>query len=524
MDNREVARILRETANLLELDGAMIPWDETAVEHFKEMEAHEGDAQKIIDRVKESKLVLTLGVCGNYLLASIGPSLECLESLGKGQRLIDRAELKPLAKFADKPLVSVGYLSQAMNRQLNSQPKDVDNMVELADKLLSSAKLSDEQKQRIRQDVQELAHDVKGLIPDVGAILGLSFLADRGIEGYQYVWGDNASLDGSQPLSLLQHVGGSPIFGAVARQKSNVENYNIVAKWAKTGYGYFKDFGLPCIRGEERVWFFSQLCTKDEVRERLEKFLEAALPLIARMDKANRELLIPALADGQLALVLDDKLTSKRFIAPQPETDEPLPMIEPAIVLGVSDAKLLKTGLGEYRAIVNGLIDAVRQIDGSNVPEYVQIPKPLVVEDSGATIYSFLLPAEWGLDKKIEPNIAVSDKVAVVSTSRDHSRRLLNSTPLGVGGVLGKGERPLAIAAWFDWAALVQAVSPWADFAADRAMTQKNMDEAQRKPITDQLHTVLDVLKAVRTISTESYLEDGVLVHHTLMEIQDVGK
>jgi small subunit ribosomal protein S2 len=38
---------------VLELDGAMVPWDEMPMDKFKEMEAEEGDAQKIIDRLKE---------------------------------------------------------------------------------------------------------------------------------------------------------------------------------------------------------------------------------------------------------------------------------------------------------------------------------------------------------------------------------------------------------------------------------------------------------------------------------------
>ena len=101
----------------------MIPWDQVPMDELKEMEAQPGDAQKIIDRLKEMKLVVALGLRGNYLLCSIGSSLECLEKLGQGKRLMDRAELKPLEKYADQRLVSVGYMSQAMGRQLNNQEK-----------------------------------------------------------------------------------------------------------------------------------------------------------------------------------------------------------------------------------------------------------------------------------------------------------------------------------------------------------------------------------------------------------------
>jgi hypothetical protein len=497
---------------VLNLDGGMVPWDLLPLEKLKEMEAEEGDAQKVVNRLKELKLVVALGLRDNYLLVSIGSSADCLKKLGQGQRLIDRAELKPLEKFVDKRLVSIGYVSETLSRQANGQKKNLDNLRELAKRWLKSADLSEEQKQKIGKDVQDLAKDVKDMMPEPGAMMGLSFLVDHGVESYQYAWGGHGCMDGSQPLGLLEHVGGNPLVGAVARHKPlSVQNYDKAVKWAAKAYGYFKEFGLPAMPGENR--------------EKVEKFLEAALPLAQRLDKANRELLIPALADGQVALVIDDKLASKHFADGLPETEKPMPMIEPAIVVGISNAKLLKKGMSEYRAVINGLIDAVRQIEGSDaVPEDFQVPEPKMVEDSLRTIYSFIPPGAWGVDEKIEPNIGVSEKVAVFSASRDHTERLLKAASLGVGGVLGAGERPLAGAGWVQWAALVKAAAPWADFAAEQIMNSQEVDDAQRKPITDQVHTVLDVLQALRTVTSESYLEDGVLVTHTSAEIRDVAK
>ena len=225
-----------------------------------------------------------------------------------------------------------------------------------------------------------------------------------------------------------------------------------------------------------------------------------------------------------MALVLDGKLKSDHFFQAAPATPKPMPMVEPAIVIGVSDAKLLKQAFGEYRAVVNGLIDAVRQIEGSNVPENVRIPEPTVTEGSLGTIYSFALPAEWGVDKQIVPNIGVSDHVAVISTSQQHTERLLKSTPLAVGGLLGQNDRPLAAAVWLNWAGLVEAAGPWIDLGVQQALAEKGGDEDQKKVIADQVYVVIEVLKAVRSISSESHLEGDVLVNHTLMEIQDIEK
>ena len=230
------------------------------------------------------------------------------------------------------------------------------------------------------------------------------------------------------------------------------------------------------------------------------------------------------MADGQSALVIDGKLTSKHFIESLPATEKPMPMVEPAIVMGVSDAKLLKQGLGEYREVINGLIDAVRQVPGATCPRTSKFPSRKPIEGPLGTIYSFPLPKEWGVDEKIVPNIGVSDEVLVVSASRDHTERLLKSTPLAVGGVLEKTDRPLATAVWLNWAALVDAAAPWVDFAIEQTAAAKGVGEDQQKAIAQQVHTGLEVLKVLRSISSESYLEDDVLVSHTLTEIHDVEK
>ena len=354
------------------VDGSLVPWDELPLDKFKDLELKEGDAEKVIKQLKATKLVIGIGLRDKYLLVSIGSSLKCLEKFGKDKRLIDRPELKPLAKFADRRLTGLGYFSAEMSQQLGNQRKTMDGLRQLVDKALPQADLSDEQRERIQKDVEGLTGDLKTLFPKLGARVGLSFLADHGVEGYQYAWGDYGPLDGSKPLGLLQHVGGNPILGVAARTRVTGKEYDLLAKWGKTAYGYFEEFGLPSL--------------PDAEREKAKTFLTTAVPLLRRLDKANRELLLPALADGQVALVIDGKLQSKHIAEPLPATEKPMPMPEPAVVVSLSDAKLFKQGLSEYRTAINDLIDAVRHLEGSHVPDEVRIPEPQVTESCAGQV------------------------------------------------------------------------------------------------------------------------------------------
>lgn len=63
---------------------------------------------------------------------------------------------------------------------------------------------------------------------------------------------------------------------------------------------------------------------------------------------------------------------------------------------------------------------------------------------------------------------------------------------------------------------------PWIDFAVEQT-TADEEDEA-KKEIADQVHVGADVLKTLRVVTSESYVEDGALVSHSLLEIQDVKK
>ncbi len=494
---------------VLELDGGMVPWDQVPVDKLAEMEAEEGDAQKVIDRLKELKLVVALGIREDYLIVSIGSSLDALENLGDSDRLIDRPEFKPLEKLADKRITSLGYLSKELSEQINNQDEQIDDLVELVEKVLPAAHLSNEQNERIQKDVAGLADDIKAMIPESGAAVSVSFLTDRGLEGYQYDWSEHGRIDGSKSLSLLEHVGGNPLLAVVARAKVQAEDYDLLVKWIGTAYGYVDDLLLPNMHEGER--------------EKARKFLTAAVPLLKRLDKANREMLIPALADGQSALVIDGKLTSKQFIASLPATEKPMPMVELAVVVGVSDAKLLKKALSEYRAVINGLIDAAQQLEGCRLPKGIQISEPQSGKGSSGEIFSYVLPKEWGVDEKIVPNFGLSEHVAVFSLSRDHTERLLNKTAPTVGGVIEKTDRQRAAACWFNWAAFLDTASPWIDVAAEQAMNAKNVEADQRKAIVEQVHTAVEVLKTVRGITSESYTEGEAMVKHTQIEIRDVA-
>jgi hypothetical protein len=490
----------------LTLDGGMIPWERGVAESLRELASRPGDVDKLVTRLKAAKAVVSVGLRGDYLLVAVGPSSEVLTRLGHGRSLRTRPEWAPLAKFADKPLVSLGYLSKPMAARVGYGKQDIDQLLGVVDEILSLVELPDEGKQEIRKDAAALAADIKGMVPEPGAMFAFGFLAPGGSESYSYDWSGHPELDASRPLPLLEHVGGGPLVAAVNRAKVSVEAYDLLVKWLTVGYRYVEKYALPQMPAGDRAKF--------------DRLMEGARPLLAEADDTTRHMLLPALADGQIGLVLDAKLSSKQYLAKLPATPQPLPMIEPALVFGVSDAALLERAVARYWKIANSLVDAVRTIDEGKIPADFRIPAAARHKLPQGTMYAYPLPKAWGVDPQILPNAGLSEHVAVLSVSRGHTERLLQATPPNIGGRTLPTGRPLAAAGGVDFAGLIDALIPWVDFAIDWVAGEDS--SGQIEPIRQQVRTVLDVLKVLRTVTFETYREGSALVVHSRADVKDV--
>ena len=162
-----------------------------------------------------------------------------------------------------------------------------------------------------------------------------------------------------------------------------------------------------------------------------------------------------------------------------------MPFIEPALVVGVSNADLLKKAIGEFRGVYNDLIDLIGK--QNDVPQDVKAhiqqfkwPEAKVEQIASGSLYPYPLPEKWGVDKNIVPNAGLSNNVAVITLSTAQTDRLLKETPLKVGGLLAKTDRPLAVAGWFDWSELIGAVTPWVITPWSRYPSEKWPDKRNR--------------------------------------------
>lgn len=495
---------------VLSLEGSTIPWEEQLpVEEMKEIEQEEGQAQAIIDRLKETKIAVALGMRDNFLLISIGESTDPLAGLGEGRSLAARPELAPLARFAEERLTGVSYFSEAMAARLSNTEGQLDNFVAAIEQGLAQSELDEELQQELVAEAEDIMSELKERIPEQGAMSAFSFLTDAGAESYTYHWNGNPSVDGSERLGLLAHVGEKPLLAVVGRSAASEEDY----EWMTTVVDRVRKNLDRTVTAE---------LTRQGKADELDKYREISAkvwPLLERLDQANREHLLPATKGGECGLVIDAQLRSRQLAGEIPATEEPMPIPEPAFVFSHNDAQAIQRVSEEYWAVMNDLVDVIRDADPNAIPADYEIPEPEMSAADGATLYTFALPEEWQVDEQIAPTWAIGEEVAVLAASPSHARRVLASASPISAGVLEDANKPRAMAAIFDWAGTIDAARPWIDLAARKAASDKGADEEE---VASQVSTVLDVLKSFRTITVEGYIENDVYVEHSLVEIHDI--
>jgi hypothetical protein len=482
----------------LVLDGKLIPWDQIPL---PQLEEEQGSLDKLVKRLKAMKLTIGVTVRGNYVLLSIGEGTAGLQAVGEGlpKRLSDRPELAMLAKAAGRRLTAISYLSK--DYQKIAAGGDVGDLTGwLKDQLKESGLPADKQA-RLRKDLKALAAASKRLVPEAGANLSFTYLTARGYEGYDYDWTKNHGLESTKPLTLLQHVGGRPVGFYLARDRVSVADYELMVRWIKLGHQYFEELALPKL--------------PEEVKEVYENFIKDARPLFARLDRATGKMLLPSL-DGQGGFVFDASLKSTQWHNAMPPAAKALPLPEPALIVGVRDAALFRKACHEYREVFNGLMAVVAKVSPTPIPE-IKIPEPNAKKIKAGTLYSFPLPDQLGLDSRIMPTGGLSDTVAVFTISQEHAKRLLTPLPWKAkGGPLGDAQRPLSSAAYFSWAGTVDLGALWMEYALTLG--------GQGNDILEQVQGVAEVLKVLRSYTSATYVEEGLVVTHSEIVIRDLER
>jgi len=513
------------------LDGSLLPWDQIAAD-LADQVGGSAALDKVLDRIRQLDLVVALGVVGDWVILSVGDSVDHLDKLvtaapkgqGKaGQALVESAPLAPLRADADRKLTSIWYVSKPMAEAVAARADNLDPMVAAVRAAMDRA-----------GDVPaDAAADAKAWmgraraeyakwLPEPGPWMAYSFLSDDGYEGYAWDWSKNLPLDAGARLGLLEHGGGNPIAIAVSRLRSDPVRTAAVADLLAEGWRLFVKLAVPTLDGA--------------AREKFDAFNEHVAPLGTTLARILSGTIAPALADGQVGLVLDAKAKTDRLQKALPASSEPLPILEPAIVLPLKDRKLFVSGLNDLFALGDKLVVALRRIDPTAVPAGYRIPDPEKSNVDGGTVWAFALP-NAGVDEQVKPAIAVSDSAVAFTLVPGQAARILSACKLETAADVSDFARPLAAAGALDGPALIDALEPWIVYLTRYGSVQQrdgfvNPDRklsaddetAEATEALEHVDVILDAARCLKAAAADTSLRDGAAVTHWRNIIRDMPK
>ena len=483
----------------LELDGSLVPWDQLPIAMYEEKE---GEFAPLVKRLKAMKLSVAIGVRHGYLLLAIGESTANIAQFGgKGPALASRAEFKPMAKAAGRPLTAVSYSSAKLRQAVATTPEDVLAFGELAKAGLDQAPIPDDLRKPLEKDIEGVLKAIAKGLKKPSAAMAFSVRTASGWETFDY---DYTAPDAApqKPLTLLDHLGGNPLMAVVWRSGTTVDDYKAFAKWVATFAGHAEKIALAMAPESEPF---------------VESYRKNLVPLFQELSGITEKLWLPALADGQEAVVLDAKWTSRKWHEAL-AADRELPMLEFGIVLGVSDAAKLEKALESYRTAINKLIAKASEADPTgNIPA-IEIPKPKVDAKDGRTFAHYPIPEQLGIDPQFQPTGGLSSNVAVLALSRFHAERLLADSPLQTGlAPFADLKRPLDSAFYFNWAGFVDSAGPWVGFLTKRTAPEERLKEIQATAVK-----VMKLLRIFCAYGSVTYRESNATVTHSEAAFQDI--
>lgn len=485
---------------VLELDGSMIPWsqieDEEIFESFEEVK----------DDITAKKVTISLGVRKGFILFAMGETTDIVKNLGDDESLWEAKELAPLRKQPARPYTAVSYLSQDLMESLASPKGVIDQYASMIKMALKSSDMPGDLLDPITADIDEFSKDLKELVPEVGSTMSFSFMTDGGYEGFGYNYTQDSQFDGSKPLDILDNVGESPLFLFAGREKQNQAEIELLTKWCQKVFTY-ADQAIHMKLAEDE---------DEEATEKYETAVKEFTPLLKRVGEIFEKKLDPAFADRQSALVIDAQSKRESWNMMMPPSDDPLRMLELALVIRVNDAKLAKEGYSELFDVAQTAFGKILELapEDNDIP-FDEIPEPLTDEIGGGVMYSYELPAESGFDPEaIRPNALLNDDVLVLSLIPEASERLAQKNALASTGVLQRTSKPAYFAVHIDFAGFVDFARDWVGYAATL-----NDDVAEQMVHID---FVMDLLECFGSMSSVSYPEDGAIVTHYEMSFQDL--
>ena len=501
----------------LTLKPSMVPWQAIPTNGDVQLE---DNIAKIQELLEDRQISIVIGMLDDYLVFSVAASPESIASLGAGESLLGIKEMALVKQHAKEPLLSIAYASDelaSINFKVNldnyfarnGQPLVAQWQQQMSDSLVEG---DDDDAQIDRYEAQmeiaeDLPEDLTWLddqigqhVPEFKGSVQVSIAMKDGVEA----WGQNRTRNviwqAEATLPVLKHLGQSPIAFAAGRRQYHPEYFETAREIVRKVRTYL-----------ERMADTKALNEKDT--EKLNEFLEEVWPLLVKTADVIEEKILPATKDGQFAFVLSPShVSAKQYGNSMPTSETPLPLIEWAKIVGVTDSDMLIEGLGNIYEIADQAVEVAKEAEPEKIPEDYTVPRPEEQVDSMGKVYYYPIPEDKNLPEQLRPQALFAPKFAYFAYSTPQVSELSKESDLKVRSEFIADAKKINGVAYLNGSQFWSLAMPWIKYAIYQQTDEVVFPAAQGFPElrqSDLIDLVTALTKTGEFIMVETENEDG---------------
>ncbi len=476
--------------------------------------------QILVDQARTLKVELALGIREDWILLGLGPDLKFLHIPPEDNRLANREEFRELYRRVTGEIVYTGYLSASFVKGGNSSSEDFRAVLDVLDRVIH-------QQPAIfgafEQWLQNLTARVGRIEPTFGAFAQAAFITPRGMEEVA-LWWQKAAIQMNTALPGLRLVGPDPITVlafSVLPEESLEAVYESCRPIMEIGWsGFEQALSLS-------EWF------EDPRRQNFRNHLW----MIGRdADRLVREYIIPAVGNVSFTAVLEARSTIEHLPEGMQAPEKPLPFPEVAVIISIADKNRLIEGFKQLGTLVDRLRELIED-EFTNEELSFEEFEPLTA--LWEIIHSFECKSEpWGTIcqlagepaetiSPLEPVMILTDKMAILGSSREQALRIVEGSPLRPIGLIQDLEKPRLAAAVLSAPKLWEALKPWLEHVC-RASRPHDFPGGEETELVlaalyEDLPTIEAISRCIRSITVDTLQElEQLCVRHILVEMSDL--
>ncbi len=456
----------------LTLTADMIPWDQMA---------QNPDVSELVSKAElllhDREISLSIGMFNDYFIVAITESAEDIDALNEVEEsILDSDEFELVRSKAQLPVLGIGYASDAMadaNFQMNLQDyfsKNFGRIIAPIQSTISSQMNFTEDEDELEKlesildlldslpdELEWLDEQIGQHVPDFKGQTSVAVGHADGIESWVESRMEPVALEYSESLPVLQHLGGNPIGFVALKSQHHPEYFETARLIVRKVKSYLDRLVVSGVLDED-----------DEMK--LDLVLQKAWPILVEFADTIEQDFIPATADGQFALVINEpQIVAKQWFKDMPPSDSDLPLIEIGEIWGVSDSEKLINGYERLYKVFDQVVDFVREQDENAIPEGYTVPRPESRDNPVGKNYFYKIPDECPVPETMALQALFTEDFAYYTYSDPQIKQLAKTTPLATRADFIAAEENLGSVAYIDFGRFFGGFKPWVLYGANLA-------------------------------------------------------